>query len=621
MSQEILERNIESLLLNSAEKDYPQLAERLRGEIEFQKNFTAGVACVGDKKVLYVVKDEIQYQLDSMYNTKEMLDIWFSQLEGRNFQSKYILFGFGNGMYIRKILQSVEKSAMVIVYEPCLSILQVVTREFDLTDIFRDERLHLAVKNVGKTDFKGMLGAQLEYADIQGMIQRSYLNYPKLFLRDGMHFNNVVTLNVNSLYANKNVWEWMGREYYENIMGNFHFLVNSKSLTSLAEVLSTDIPAIIVAAGPSLDKNIHELKRAKNRSLIIAVDTAVRVLLKEGIVPDVFVTIDGKKSTSHFDNEACKNIPLICNMVANRSGLNLHTGDKMFLNSFNPHIENFLVQLGIVLPIIVSGGSVATDAFAIAERLQMKSIILVGQDLAYTDNHSHAAGTVRGEWNMDMSDKWNQLTEGINGGMVKTSSEFMIYLDWFEQELECNKKLKVIDATEGGAKIKGTIVKSLSEAIDEECTKEVDMDDIMSKLKPLLTPEQKQVLCDYMFALPDDLQNLRKMVKEILRDYGKMMVLAKTGKYGSGQLRRLHQKTMKLGQEIEEIPAYYYPHTMMQSQVSALLEDIYQVEENPQDEIVTSIDKAQSYFKIVDNILEEMIPDVTTKMNAARESI
>lgn len=621
MGQEILERNIESLLLNSAEKDYPQLAEQLRGEIVFENNFEAGVAYVGDKKVLYAVKGGIQYQLDSMYNTEEMLDIWFSQLEGRNFQSKFILFGFGNGMYVRKILQSVEKTAMIIVYEPCLSILQTAIREFDLTDILRDERLHLAVKGVGKTDFKGMLGAQLEYADIQGMIQRSYLNYPKLFLLDGTFFDNSVTLNVNSLYANKNVWEWMGREYYENIMSNFLFLVKSKSLTSLAEVLPTDIPAIIVAAGPSLDKNIHELKRAKNHSLIIAVDTAVRVLLKEGIMPDLFVTIDGKKHVRHFDNEKCRDIPLICNMVANRNGLNLHTGDKMFLNSFNPHIENFLAQFGIVLPFIVSGGSVATDAFAIAERLQMKSVILVGLDLAYTDNHSHAAGTIRGEMNLDMSDEWNQLTGGVDGQMVKSSSEFMIYLDWFEQELECNKKLKVIDATEGGAKIKGTIIKSLSEAIDEECTKEVDMDDIMSQLKPLLTPEQKQVFCDYMFNLPDDLKSLHGMVKEVLRDYGKMMVMAKTGKYNSGQLRRLHQKTMKLGQQIEEIPAYYYPQTMLQGQVSALLDDIYQVKENPKDEIVASIEKALSYFKLVDNILNEMIPDVTQKMNAARESL
>lgn len=621
MGQEILERNIESLLLNSAEKDYPQLAEQLRGEIVFENNFEAGVACVGDKKVLYAVKGGIQYQLDLMYNTEEMLDIWFSQLEGRNFQSKFILFGFGNGMYVRKIMQSVEKTAMIIVYEPCLSILQTVIREFDLTDVLWDERLHLSVKGVGKTDFKGMLGAQLEYADIQGMIQRSYLNYPKLFLLDGTFFDNSVTLNVNSLYANKNVWEWMGREYYENIMSNFLFLVKSKSLTSLAEVLPTDIPAIIVAAGPSLDKNIHQLKRAKNHSLIIAVDTAVRVLLKEGIMPDLFVTIDGKKYVGHFDNEKCRDIPLICNMVANRNGLNLHTGDKMFLNSFNPHIENFLAQFGIVLPFIVSGGSVATDAFAIAERLQMKSVILVGLDLAYTDNHSHAAGTIRGEMNLDMSDKWNQLTGGVDGQMVKSSAEFMIYLDWFEQELECNKKLKVIDATEGGAKIKGTIVKSLSEAIDEECTKEVDMDDVMSQLKPLLTPEQKQIFCDYMFNLPDDLKSLHGMVKEVLRDYGKMMVMAKTGKYNSGQLRRLHQKTMKLGQQIEEIPAYYYPQTMLQGQVSALLDDIYQVKENPKDEIVASIEKALSYFKLVDNILNEMIPDVTLKMNAARESI
>lgn len=52
-----------------------------------------------------------------------------------------------------------------------------------------------------------------------------------------------------------------------------------------------DTTGIVVAAGPSLNKNINELKKAKGKSLIIAVDTALKPLLRAGIVPDMFLLL------------------------------------------------------------------------------------------------------------------------------------------------------------------------------------------------------------------------------------------------------------------------------------------------------------------------------------------
>ena len=62
------------------------------------------------------------------------------------------------------------------------------------------------------------------------------------------------------------------------------------------KVIPKDISAIVIAAGPSLNKNIKELKRAKGKAFLIAVDTAVKRLLKEGIVPDMYATLDGMKT-------------------------------------------------------------------------------------------------------------------------------------------------------------------------------------------------------------------------------------------------------------------------------------------------------------------------------------
>lgn len=54
------------------------------------------------------------------------------------------------------------------------------------------------------------------------------------------------------------------------------------------------IPAIVVSAGPSLNNNIMELKKAVGKAFIIAVDTAVKPLVKAGIIPDMFAMLDGK---------------------------------------------------------------------------------------------------------------------------------------------------------------------------------------------------------------------------------------------------------------------------------------------------------------------------------------
>jgi hypothetical protein len=51
-------------------------------------------------------------------------------------------------------------------------------------------------------------------------------------------------------------------------------------------------PAILVAAGPSLDKNIDLLSEAKGKALIMSSDTTFPVLLKKGIIPDLVVTIE-----------------------------------------------------------------------------------------------------------------------------------------------------------------------------------------------------------------------------------------------------------------------------------------------------------------------------------------
>lgn len=73
-----------------------------------------------------------------------------------------------------------------------------------------------------------------------------------------------------------------------NVMKNAKYLCTAYKTIQLYQTIPLDTTGIVVAAGPSLNKNIYELKKAKGKAFIVAVDTAIKPLLKAGIVPDMF---------------------------------------------------------------------------------------------------------------------------------------------------------------------------------------------------------------------------------------------------------------------------------------------------------------------------------------------
>ena len=55
---------------------------------------------------------------------------------------------------------------------------------------------------------------------------------------------------------------------------------------------------------------------------------------------------------------------------------------------------------------------------------------------------------------------------------MKTRADWLNFINWFENAVERVKgKTDVIDATEGGAKIAGTLIMPLRDAIERYCNK------------------------------------------------------------------------------------------------------------------------------------------------------
>src|SRR5437764_344282 len=91
--------------------------------------------------------------------------------------------------------------------------------------------------------------------------------------------------------ANANARKRFAGRYLLNTLTNLPVIAREANAGALFDGFS-DVPAIIVSAGPSLDRNIPKLRKFHDRGLMIAVDTALRPLLGAGIYPQLVVSVD-----------------------------------------------------------------------------------------------------------------------------------------------------------------------------------------------------------------------------------------------------------------------------------------------------------------------------------------
>lgn len=615
MSREFWNKNLECI-----RKRYPHMEEELTKEPDEPQDITVGVQEVCDKRVLYAVRGEEVFQLDSLYDSTGMLKLWSEGMdENWSLNAKLLLFGLGNGMYVREFLRHASADHTAIVYEPSSVILRTVLQEFDLSDLLSDRRVTLLLRDTMDQAVETYFYDLLTFTDMESFRYSNYLNYSSLFREQYVEYMEGIQNACNGINSTQGVIGRFGKQYNENTFANLKYFINGKSLDSLYRNLPNRLPAIVVAAGPSLDKNIKVLHQAKGKALLIAVDSSLRPLLREGIIPDLCISVDGKKNIGHFSEEASKDIPLVCMLVSNKEVLAGHRAQKFFLNDLNHHIQHFLSEHELVLPVTATGGSVANDAFSLARLLGRKTIILVGQDLAYTDNKTHSVATVRGEWNQDVTKFTNHVwMEGIDGKPILSSGEFQLYRTWFEEQIINCPDLKVIDATEGGAKIKGSVIKSLEQVILEECAEEFDFNKALENTRDFFNKGEKTALLAYLNKLPKELEACRKIATEGQVCYDKMLRLIYQNKYYGKELKKLSERTGEIGDLLDQAPVMEYVKNEIQQQTTEMLKDIYQKETDERKELISVCKSGKEYLELMENTLKSMLLTVDERLMAVK---
>lgn len=410
-------------------------------------------------------------------------------LENLNIQEMdmIIIFGFGLGYLLKEVFHVFP--GKIIIIEPDEHILSISMQLVDFTDQINSKRIFF-LSNVEQLD--ALLWGNYSLGDrFRVIIIPFYANMYSTELKELSIrlecLKNEIDQSGSALIQRSKTWcahTWLNLEH----------ILKYPDTSVLLNTLES-IPAVVVGAGPSLDKNIDLLYSIKDHVIILCAGTALKALLAKKIIPDLVLAIESKNISAQFEN--CPELMETSKVIASFAHPHLFTlksKSTFVLNTVgNDTVTWIYNQLGRSMK-VVEGPSVACCAFTLAHQMSANPIILVGQDLAYTEGNTYATGTIRANLNFRYDDhnktisyknvrslnnntdqmhfSHNEkafLVPGYFGDNVVTNYHFFSFISWYQRFIKQNAGTNTlfINATEGGAYLEGMEHIRLSDVIPQ----------------------------------------------------------------------------------------------------------------------------------------------------------
>lgn len=387
-----------------------------------------------------------------------------------------LFVGMGLGYSAQAMIQSRGLLRYLVVVEPETGIFIRALHALDLSSLLSDRRVRLVIGADAKV--LAVLEAMSRALQVEAMYilrqQPSFLLFPEKY--QGIY---------DEVYKHGNIWNVSGHtktvfggKFVENRLRNMTAIHHNRLLEHLREAFA-GIPAIIVAAGPSLDKNAHLLSQAKDKAVIIAADTALPALLAHGVTPDFLSCIDMEDITSEKvinNTAAAKDTNLICSSwVTPLVPKNFPARQVYWMFTAQDMERRLNAMLGGTM-LTRGAGTVAQLNFLAAIMMGCSPVVFVGQDLAYTSPAGHTQHTVLTN-REDVENKYARQeilwVEGYGGGKVPTDRGFLGFKHNFEEMMATCADRHFINATEGGVRLEGAEELPLHAVLDHFCEKDV----------------------------------------------------------------------------------------------------------------------------------------------------
>lgn len=363
-----------------------------------------------------------------------------------NKETIWIVLGLGLGYLTESILAQTHKNIKIIIIEPTEDGIEK-QRPFLSPQIKNNPNIILVTGydyGVLKTVFNDTLKMKDVY-NVQVVGNSTYLEFYIEFYKEIVR---VLTEHLQFMMINSNTISSFATTHIENVMMNREAIKRSYDLTAYKNKY-TNIPAIIVSAGPSLAKNISHLKDFKG--VIFTGGRTLGNVLEEQVRPHFLVSMDpGVPAHQVLREYAVNDMKLIAPATTQYRVVADNSGKQFFVEE--PFFEYANGLLGIELPYLDMGGSVATLCLSSAYYMGCNPIIFIGQDLAITGFKEH----VDGQDAILQNGEDIIYVEGYDEELVPSKIDYILFNKWIEGFIQGHGDREYINATEGGARIKGT---------------------------------------------------------------------------------------------------------------------------------------------------------------------
>lgn len=459
MDAKIYFNNLEAL-----SKANPELFLKL-SQIQENKKFNVSVSKDDPLGInIYDIESKIWMFQDPIVDTQKLI----TNFENYCRYPLIVLFGFGNGVFLKAILANNTHEHIYII-EPEIEILFIALHAFDFSEDIKSCRLRIMLtEDFESTYFKGCI-----VTDKVGTYLKTYnmsIGCPYY----AKYTDIMVKINKIAINTILHFIKSHGNDATDSLIGIDHFLQNIPLMLKnypfiyLVKQKNADV-AVVVSTGPSLTKQLPLLKEIQNNVTIISVDASLPILEKWGIKPDIVTSIERVEDTALFFEKTSKEfqdgVVFVSSALQHKAVYdNIKAGQLVITMRPFGYMEMFSLTgygyLGL-------GMSAANMAHELAYVMDYEKVILIGQDLAYgEDGMSHAKSHVYGEDEIKGHSSDSYITGWGGDKKVKTHDVWRMFLEFFVNGISESKgKMTTYNCTEGGARIDGSVEIRFAEAI------------------------------------------------------------------------------------------------------------------------------------------------------------
>ena len=350
----------------------------------------------------YNIDKESASALSNIENTKKNIIVFYGF--GLGFTVKYLANNFTK--YFNNPITNKNIQIIVVIddihlfryayYQTDLSVLESLNIYF----IYKEESPNSIINTLSKKSIKGVEFILLKSLDKEEK-EEGYNFYSNFCKEVEVSFANILT-NMNF----ENLWT-------RNIILNTSMLINSKDISTFKNIFNS-LSCILICSGPTLEYSINEIKIKKNDLIIIAVDTALSVLLKNNIIPHFVITVDAGLYNAYDFIFERKYFPYIVMDTATHHLIKNIINKNTNIITFSSLEDSSLIKAinkntNVLVSNLFITNTAATTMIDFANYLGLSKILLVGFDNSYPLYYRHSKHSLSYEFYINKTDKLNTL--------------------------------------------------------------------------------------------------------------------------------------------------------------------------------------------------------------------